>query len=57
MVGDGTTDILAGRAAGCATVAVLWGYRTRDELRGCAPDHFAASVEELAALLGAASSR
>ena len=51
MVGDGTTDVLSGRAAGVATIAVLWGYRTRDQLSEARPDRFAATVEELTELL------
>jgi phosphoglycolate phosphatase len=51
VVGDGTTDILSGRAAGAATVAVLWGYRSREELEAAEPDFFASTPAELAALL------
>lgn len=38
MVGDGTTDLRAGRAAGVTTCAVTYGYRTEEELRQAAPD-------------------
>ncbi len=51
MVGDGTTDMLAGRDAGTATVAVLWGYWTREQLAACRPDHMAETVASLAQLL------
>lgn len=51
MIGDGTTDVEAGRRAGTATVAVLWGYRTREQLAACGPDRFAATVAELEELL------
>jgi phosphoglycolate phosphatase-like HAD superfamily hydrolase len=51
VVGDGTTDILAGRAAGAVTVAVLWGYRGREELVGAQPDHVVETVHDLRALL------
>lgn len=57
VVGDGSTDVRAGRASGCATVGVLWGYRSREELLACGPDHVVATVGELAALLGVAASR
>ena len=50
-MGDGPTDILAGRDGGMATVAVLWGYRTRKELERCQPGRFVATPEELAELL------
>lgn len=52
MVGDSPTDVLAGRRAGTATVAVLWGYRGREELTASAPDRIAATVAELAEILG-----
>jgi phosphoglycolate phosphatase len=55
MVGDGTTDILAGRAAGAATVAALWGYRSRAELEAAGPDVLAPRPRDLAALLGVGS--
>ncbi len=51
MVGDGTTDMLAGRDAGTATVAVLWGYWTRGQLGACRPDHMVETVAPLAQLL------
>ncbi len=51
MIGDSPSDIEAGRRAGTATIAVLWGYRDRDQLSTSDPDHFAATVEELAELL------
>lgn len=51
LVGDGPTDMAAGRAAGCATIAVLWGYRPRAELATHEPSAYAATVPELARLL------
>lgn len=39
IVGDGTTDILAGKAAGIATCAVTYGFRTEEELRAAGPDY------------------
>jgi len=38
MVGDDARDILAGRAAGCTTVAVTWGYGSADDIAGWQPD-------------------
>ncbi len=55
MIGDSPADVEAGRRAGTATVAVLWGYRGRDRLAASGPDHLAATVEELGELLTAAA--
>ncbi len=52
MIGDSPSDIEAGRRAGSATIAVLWGYRDRHQLAAANPDHLAATVGELAPLLG-----
>ena len=38
MVGDGTTDIRAGKAAGAMTCAVTYGFRSEEELRKAGPD-------------------
>ena len=51
MIGDSPADVEAGRRAGTATVAVLWGYRGRDQLEASGPDHLAATVDELEELL------
>lgn len=55
MIGDGPTDLRAGRAAGTATAGVLWGYRSREELEAEEPDALAGDVAGLRALLGADS--
>ena len=39
VVGDGTTDIRAGKAAGITTCAVTYGFRSEKELRMAGPDH------------------
>jgi len=52
MVGDGTTDIAAGRDAGTGTIGVLWGFRNRQELEQERPDALAGDVGGLALLLG-----
>ena len=52
MIGDGTTDIAAGRAAGLGTVGVLWGFRSREELTAEGPDALAGDVAGLSRLLG-----
>jgi phosphoglycolate phosphatase len=51
VVGDGPTDVRAGRAAGCATIAVTWGYRPRAELEAESPDALVDSCAELGRLL------
>jgi phosphoglycolate phosphatase len=38
MVGDGATDITAGKAAGVRTCGCLYGFRSAEELRAAAPD-------------------
>ena len=39
VVGDGITDIRAGKAAGITTCAVTYGFRSEEELRKADPDH------------------
>ena len=47
VVGDGTTDIAAGKAAGITTCAVTYGFRSEAELRAAGPDHVLHSLPEL----------
>jgi len=47
MVGDGTTDIVAGRAAGVVTCAVTYGFRSEQQLRKAGPDHILHAFSEL----------
>jgi phosphoglycolate phosphatase len=54
VVGDGTTDILAGRAAGITTCAVTYGFRPEEELRKSGPDHVIHAFPELTGLFRAA---
>ena len=49
MIGDRADDIRAARAHGVHSVAVGWGYGTREELREAGFDFFAASVTDLVA--------
>jgi len=51
MIGDGTQDIQAGRAAGVTTVAALYGFRNREELTPEKPDHWIESFSELIDLI------
>ena len=52
-VGDSTHDIIAGRAAGMRTIAVLWGPFDRAVLEAERPDHLVAHPAELLAILRA----
>jgi len=54
VVGDGTTDILAGRAAGITTCALTCGFRSEEELRKAGPDHVISAFPELMGLFRAA---
>jgi len=46
MVGDRKYDIEGGRALGCATLGVLYGYGSREELEEAGADALAATVKE-----------
>jgi len=50
VVGDGTTDIRAGKAAGITTCAVTYGFRSEEELRRAGPDHIIHDFSELKGL-------
>lgn len=52
MIGDGPTDIEAGRVAGAWTCAVTYGFRTRDVLLACDPDFLIEDIAELKNLFG-----
>jgi phosphoglycolate phosphatase len=47
MVGDGTTDMAAGKAAGVITCAVTYGFRSEQELQKAGPDHIIHEFFEL----------
>ncbi len=51
MVGDGTADIAAGKAAGVLTCAVTYGYRKREELEAAKPNFIIKSILELKNLI------
>ncbi len=51
MVGDTAVDILAGKAAGMKTIAVLSGFGTLKELRKAGSDHILSSAHDLLPLL------
>lgn len=45
--GDSDMDMNAGRAAGCKTVACLWGYRPKEVLMKCDPDYVLEKVSDM----------
>lgn len=55
FVGDSVHDMEAGRAAGTATAAALWGPYGREDLAPAAPDHWLSDAAELEALLDGGS--
>lgn len=50
FVGDSPHDMFAGRAAGVATAAALWGPFTRAELEPASPTYWLGRIRELRAL-------
>ncbi len=50
IVGDGTTDVRAGKAAGVITCSVTYGFRSEEELRKAGPDYVIHSLADLKAL-------
>ncbi len=57
MIGDGDTDIEAGKAAGMVTVAVLYGNRPPEVLRALDPDYTIDHFRELPAIIEAVNGR
>lgn len=51
MVGDARSDIQQGKQAGVRTVAVTWGYQSRETLRAEQPDFLIDSPSELLTIL------
>ena len=47
IVGDGTTDIRAGKAAGIITCCVTYGFRSETELRAVEPDYIIHDFSDL----------
>ena len=47
MIGDTTYDMLMGKAAGCRTIGVSWGYHPVDELRMVGADVIVETMDEL----------
>jgi phosphoglycolate phosphatase len=51
MVGDTEIDIGVAKAINIESIAVLYGYRSKEALQICKPEYFASSVEELKEIL------
>lgn len=54
MIGDSAADVIAGRAAGMATIGVLWGSPDHTDLLAAGPEAVCATVAELRRELGIA---
>ena len=52
MVGDTELDIQCGKNADSKTCGVLYGYRTKDQIKNEKPDYIISELEELKMLLG-----
>lgn len=51
MIGDSVSDIQYAKKAGVVSIAVTWGWQSRDVLANQKPDHIVESVDELTTLL------
>ncbi len=51
IIGDSWHDARAGKNAGIRTIAVLWGYGTRDNLTPEGPDYFVQEPQEILKIL------
>lgn len=51
FVGDTSVDVIAGRAAGLYTIAVLGGFRDESEVRAAVPDRVVGRLDETIAFL------
>ncbi|MER3436920.1 MAG: hypothetical protein C4346_04545, partial [Chloroflexota bacterium] len=56
FVGDSAADVLAGRAVGLTTIAVMWGSPDHKTLLAARPDVVCRTVAELAEALGTSMS-
>ena len=52
FIGDSEVDVVTARNAGLDCIAVLWGFREKEELEAVGGKTFAEGADELAALLG-----
>jgi len=49
--GDSAVDMQTAQAAGFESVACTWGFRPREELEACKPDHLIDSASEIVSLI------
>jgi pyrophosphatase PpaX len=54
MIGDSAADVIAGKAAGVATIGVLWGAPDHSDLLSAGPDVVCESVAALRSAVGLA---
>jgi len=52
MIGDGTSDVLAARAAGIKSCAVGYGYGVKEKVMESSPDFYAEEVGDIVKLFG-----
>lgn len=52
FIGDSEVDVVTAQNAGLDCIAVLWGFREKEELEAVGGKTFAENADELAALLG-----
>jgi phosphoglycolate phosphatase len=57
VVGDGETDILAGKTAGAFTVGVTYGFRSAGQLAAAGADVLVDRMDDLLTALGDAGLR
>jgi len=51
VIGDREQDVNAGRSNGTRTIAVTWGYGSKDELWKASPDYICRTPAEVAELV------
>jgi len=51
MVGDGEADVMVAKNAGIKSIAVLWGYRTKEQLAEVGAVNFVENTQELLELI------
>ena len=51
FIGDGVNDVLAGKTAGVRTIAVLYGYSSKEKIENLQPDFIAAAPQDVVNIL------
>jgi HAD superfamily hydrolase (TIGR01509 family) len=52
MIGDSAADVISGKAAGVATIGVLWGSPDHSDLLAAGPDVVCGSIDDLRKAVG-----